>query len=131
MSPYRIWKSGCVWYVWRQTCQTDGVLLMLLCVQVFRHKTHTHTQRFNVQCSDVCWSNSKSRLHCSSFQKRPFPQAMTSRASRHVTSHLRFKQSSSKAQALISINLNLSALSGRLCCPMTIILLFFPPSHRR
>ena len=28
MLPYQIWKSGCVWRVWRQTCQTDGVLLM-------------------------------------------------------------------------------------------------------
>ena len=28
MSPDEIWNTGSVWLVWRQTCQTDGVLLM-------------------------------------------------------------------------------------------------------
>ena len=28
MSPDVIWNTGSVWHVWRQTCQTDGVLLM-------------------------------------------------------------------------------------------------------
>jgi hypothetical protein len=28
MSPDEIWNTGSIWLVWRQTCQTDGVLLM-------------------------------------------------------------------------------------------------------
>jgi hypothetical protein len=30
MSPDVIWNTGSVWLVWHQTCQTGGVLLMLL-----------------------------------------------------------------------------------------------------
>ena len=29
MSPDEIWNTGSVWLVWRETCQTDGVLLMM------------------------------------------------------------------------------------------------------
>ena len=28
MSPDAIWNTGSIWLVWRQMCQTDGVLLM-------------------------------------------------------------------------------------------------------
>jgi hypothetical protein len=37
MSPHQIWKSGDVWLVWRQTCQTDGVFLMRKVTELQKH----------------------------------------------------------------------------------------------